>query len=75
MKFFEFIYRFKFRYSLVIILLVASLLVTVLPYIFHVTSEHHWGLIVGMHGTLSTLLGISVKYYFDEKIEDQKVGE
>ncbi len=57
----------NFRYSLVFLLVFVNVFCLVLPALLKSMSTEHYGLLNGAQATFGTLMGLAIKYYFDER--------
>ncbi len=62
----------RFRYSIVILMLVCLMFLVLFPSFNKTISESHWSLINQVSNQISVLLGFGVKHYFDQSEKDKK---
>lgn len=68
----KFLKSIKFRYSIVILLLICLMFLVIFPSLNHSISESHWSIINQTIGAIEVYLGFSLKYYFDTKEKQDK---
>jgi uncharacterized membrane protein len=67
--------KIKFKYSIVMILIIANIFILIYPSMLNSMSDKHWQLLNDVSKTFLMLLGMAIGFYFNKKNENEDVAE